>query len=91
MKTLNPLSMTIALAVLLVNCSKSDDVVPQKEPEKHKVLIAHYPLINDGLDVTGLNAPMNLQIRPFKMTVFIVMEFTSILEAGTFVSRKVRR
>jgi len=63
MKTLKTLFLGIALTVLFANCSDSDDVTPQK---KEGVLIAHYPLATNGVDVTGLNGPMNLANAPFK-------------------------
>ena len=65
MKTLNILFLGIALTVLFANCTDSDDVEPQNT-KKDGVLIAHYPLINDGVDVTGLNNPMHLTNAPFK-------------------------
>jgi hypothetical protein len=49
----------VALSVLLSTCSKTED-----PPQKH--LIAHYPLITDGVDSTGLNPSMNLQNTPFE-------------------------
>ncbi len=54
--------ITLALApiLLLTGCSKSDDPLPQE------LLIAHYPLISDGVDLTGLNAAMTLQNTPFQ-------------------------
>ena len=50
-------SLAASLIVLLSNCSKTG-------PEK--LLIAHYPLISDGVDLTGLNASMTLENTPFQ-------------------------
>ncbi len=64
MKTPNTLFLGIALTVLFANCSDSDDAEPKRK--KDGVLIAHYPLVSDGVDVTGVNDPMNLTNAPFK-------------------------
>ena len=53
----------LALVTLLASCSKSDDSAP---PPPQELLIAHYPLISDGADLTGLNSPMNLHNAPFQ-------------------------
>jgi len=52
-------ALVAALVVLLTNCSKT---VPQPQSN----LIAYYPLISDGVDSTGLNAPMTLENTPFE-------------------------
>ena len=43
----------------LFSCTKKDPVV-------RELLIANYPLITDGIDLTGNNTAMNLQNTPFK-------------------------
>ena len=50
--------LAAALIVLLSNCSKT---APQQE-----LLIANYPLISDGVDLTGLNPSMTLENTPFQ-------------------------
>ena len=50
----------LVLLVLLSNCTKT----PNPTPQNH--LIANYPLISDGIDVTGLNSAMTLQNTPFE-------------------------
>jgi hypothetical protein len=49
----------VALIALFSNCSK-EETAPQE------LLIAHYPLISDGIDLTGNNAAMTLQNTPFQ-------------------------
>ena len=49
----------VALIALFSNCSK-------KETVKQELLIAHYPLIADGIDITGNNAAMTLRNTPFQ-------------------------
>lgn len=62
MKPFNKSVHAAILIVLLCNCS-DDEVV---EPEPQEILIAHYPLSNDGNDVTGKNGPMVLTNTPFE-------------------------
>jgi len=49
----------VTLIALFSNCSKN-------EPVPQELLIAHYPLIGDGIDLTGNNAAMTLQNTPFQ-------------------------
>jgi len=46
--------------IVVVSCSRSPDPLPQE------LLIANYPLITDGADLTGLNGAMTLQNVPFQ-------------------------
>jgi hypothetical protein len=65
MKTVKTFSLVVALIILLSNCSKTDDPVPD-DPVLQKILIAQYPLISDGIDITGLNEAMTLTNAPFQ-------------------------
>lgn len=60
MKTFKIPPLIIALIVLLSNCKKTNDPVPQNN------LIADYPLISDGVDLRGLNGSMTLNNTPFQ-------------------------
>jgi hypothetical protein len=62
MKTAKTFSLVVALIILLSNCSKKDDILNVHSP----LLIAHYPLLSDGSDVTNLNGDMTLINTPFQ-------------------------
>jgi hypothetical protein len=52
------------ILLLLASCSKSNDLPGGSAPEA-EILIAHYPLSENGNDLTGLNAAMTLRNAPF--------------------------
>jgi len=61
MKTFKIFFMSAALMVLLSHCSNSNN---DEQPEA--LLIAHYPLTSDAIDVTGRNDAMTLVNTPFE-------------------------
>lgn len=62
MKSIKLSFFALAMISLMMNCSKSDNP-PPPPPSK---LIAHYPLVSDAVDLTGLNSPMSLINTPFQ-------------------------
>lgn len=60
------LILGLALSTIFSNCSKKDKIEQEVLKVTQEVLIANYPLIIDGVDLTGNNAVMRLQNTPFQ-------------------------